>query len=250
MRKSKHREKKINFLIEKMGINSRSNKRNAVIKLLDTGKLYTVYATGSGKWSRYEYLTDIYTEFLDTVGIKYNIENDAPRDGQCGTFIKIVMPSIKTSYEYHIIRNKRKTKKRIKIICDFFGITNYIVNDDLSINVNGNIDLYNRRLTQLPLDFKLVTGSFNCSNNSLTTLLGSPNEVNGEYNCSQNKLTDFIGSPIKVDGRFQCYRNHFIDLNRFPPLISGRINSDFAQEDIDHAQATELGLYTIQNILR
>ncbi len=41
------------------------------------------------------------------------------------------------------------------------------------------VDLYNKRLTKLPLKFNKINGYFDCGYNKLTSLEGSPIEVNG-----------------------------------------------------------------------
>jgi hypothetical protein len=55
-------------------------------------------------------------------------------------------------------------------ICEKYGIKNYTINDDGSIDVNGDVDLYNCSITELPLRFNKVTGWFDCGYNNLTTL--------------------------------------------------------------------------------
>ena len=58
----------------------------------------------------------------------------------------------------------------ISLICKQYNIENYTVNDDGSIDVNGDVFLDNKGLTELPLSFNKVTGYFSCSNNKLTSL--------------------------------------------------------------------------------
>jgi hypothetical protein len=49
----------------------------------------------------------------------------------------------------------------IHVICRKYRITNYIINDDGSIDVDGSVYLsYNRDLTKLPLNFRDVSGDF------------------------------------------------------------------------------------------
>lgn len=234
MKKSKKWEKKIEFLIAKMGVTR--YKKDAVIHLLRGGSLYTVRTKGSKKWTRYIDETNIYAEYLNAVGIKFEVGNDAPRGGKCGTFIFInELSSITKSYNYHQIIDKKKTKRRVETTCDFFGIENYSINDNLSINVNGDVDLQSRSLTQLPLNFKIVNGSFNCNLNALSTLEGSPEEVLGNFYCSMNKLTDLNGSPMIIGGDFQFYFNPIRDLRVFPAQITGEIFSSFKREEIQQA---------------
>jgi len=83
----------------------------------------------------------------------------------------------------------------IDSICRKFGIENYTINEDGSIDVDGNVNLNDRKLTKLPLKFGKVSGDFSCNYNQLTTLEGSPKEVGGDFSCNYNQLTTLEGSP-------------------------------------------------------
>ena len=78
----------------------------------------------------------------------------------------------------------------ISLICKQYGIENYTINDDGSIDVAGDVDLSFNDLTELPLRFNKVTGRFNCSFNQLTSLKGSPVWVGGSFSCEFNYLID------------------------------------------------------------
>ena len=55
----------------------------------------------------------------------------------------------------------------IQEICKKFGIKNYTINSDGSIDVDESVDLSNRKFTELPLKFGSVGGDFNCYDNEL-----------------------------------------------------------------------------------
>ncbi len=111
----------------------------------------------------------------------------------------------------------------IDSICKKFGITNYTINSDGLVDVDGDVYLYNKGLTKLPLKFGKVTGHFNCYNNQLTTLEGSPREVGGFY-CSYNQLTTLEGGPREVGGYFDCYNNQLTTLEGSPREVGGYFN--------------------------
>ncbi len=92
-------------------------------------------------------------------------------------------------------------------ICTKYNIENYTINPDGSIDVNGDVDLDSRRLTELPLSFNRVSGSFWCSSNQLTTLKGSPSYVGNKFSCSNNQLTSLKGSPIVIESDLYCSYN-------------------------------------------
>jgi hypothetical protein len=99
----------------------------------------------------------------------------------------------------------------ISLICKKYGIENYTINSDGSIDVNGDVWINNKELTELPLTFNKVTGYFDCGGNSLTTLKGCPRWVGCHFLCNRNKLSSLEFSPDYVTGWFSCKGNDLID---------------------------------------
>jgi hypothetical protein len=133
----------------------------------------------------------------------------------------------------------------INDFCEKYNIKNYTINDDGSIDVNGDVDLYALFLEKLPIRFNKVTGNFNCSHNKLKNLEGTPRWVDGYFSCVSNKLTslefgpeyvgndfvcnfndltDLVGSPKEVVGDFSCINNKFL-MN--PKGCSEKIGKEF-----------------------
>ncbi|MCK9476329.1 MAG: hypothetical protein M0R46_10435 [Candidatus Muirbacterium halophilum] len=106
-------------------------------------------------------------------------------------------------------------------ICEKYNIKNYIINEDGSIDVDGKVDLYNKKLKVLPLKFRKVSGDFHCGCNQLTSLEGAPKSVGGEFRCRNNKLTSLVGSPQRVGGDFNCSVNQLTSLEGAPQSIGG-----------------------------
>jgi hypothetical protein len=115
------------------------------------------------------------------------------------------------------------TKEEVIEVCERHRIKNYTINDDLSIDVDGNVDLSSRNLEYLPLRFNYIEGSFDCSNNELKTLEGCPQTVGGDFDCYSNELKSLEGSPKTVGVDFYCYKNELKDLEHFPE-VSGTID--------------------------
>ncbi len=113
--------------------------------------------------------------------------------------------------------------KNIEDICKKYGIDNYTINPDGSIDVDGNVDLSNKGFTKLPLKFGKVTGNFNCSFNELTSLEGSPNYVGGYFNCRGNQLFTLEGSPNYVGDDFDCSSNKLTTLEGGPKEVGGGV---------------------------
>ena len=104
-------------------------------------------------------------------------------------------------------------------VCSKYEIKKYTINDDYTIDVDGNVDLDVKSLIKIPLIFNRVSGSFNCSHNKLTTLEGSPKYAYSFY-CSHNKLTTLEGSP-KYAYSFYCYYNQLTTLEGCPKRVGG-----------------------------
>jgi hypothetical protein len=109
----------------------------------------------------------------------------------------------------------------ISLICEKYKITNYTINDDGSIDVDGDVNLSYKGLTELPLTFNKVSGYFSCSNNRLTSLKGSPKWVGSDFYCYNNDLTSLKGSPKWVGSDFYCYNNDLTSLEFCPDYVGG-----------------------------
>ena len=106
----------------------------------------------------------------------------------------------------------------IDTICKKYGITNYTINPDGTVDVGGNVSFYNRGLKDFPIKFGKIMGYFDCRHNELETLEGSPREV-GDFYCDYNKLTTLEGGPNSVNGSFYCAYNQLSSLRGGPKEI-------------------------------
>ena len=112
-----------------------------------------------------------------------------------------------------------QTHDEIHKICREYYITNYTINSDGSIDVNGDVNLYDRYLEELPLKFNHVSGDFSCSENKLTTLEGAPQSVGLDFDCYSNKLITLQGGPKSVGGWFNCRYNKLTTLKGAHSLL-------------------------------
>lgn len=108
--------------------------------------------------------------------------------------------------------HKDEERKQLITLCRKYNINNYNINDDNSINVYGDVNLKNMRLTKLPIKFNHISGNFDCSGNQMKSLLNSPISVKGDFNCSFNELSSLKYAPDEVEGNFICKNNHIYDL--------------------------------------
>lgn len=90
--------------------------------------------------------------------------------------------------------------KEIQYLCTKYGISNYTINLDGSIDVNGDVYLSNKKLKKIPLKFNKVSGNFYCSNNSLISLKNCPIEVGGNFDVEYNFLSSLDGCTKNIGG--------------------------------------------------
>ena len=130
----------------------------------------------------------------------------------------------------------------IESICDELNITNWTLNEDGTVDVDGDVDMNYMGLNKIPLKFGKVIGGFDCSRNplisldgcprevgeyficndsKLTSLKGAPNLVGGIFDCANNFLTTLKGSPKEIGGGYYCYNNSLINLDGSPKEVGG-----------------------------
>lgn len=132
-----------------------------------------------------------------------------------------------------IIETDLKKRKIISFL-DNLKIKNYTINDDYSIDVDGDVSLSclmdknGSVITKIPFKFGKVTGLFDCSFNRLTNLENSPNWVGGNFKCNSqydDSLISLLGGPKWVGGRYDCDENINIrTLDGCPEVVGHSFN--------------------------
>ena len=110
--------------------------------------------------------------------------------------------------------------------CILYNIIDYTINEDQSIDVDGDVWLSNLDIQELPVVFNVVTGSFYISDNGLTTLKGSPKWVEGSFSCFNNRLTTLRYSPIYIGTHFNCRNNNLRSIFGGPRSVGGNFYCD------------------------
>ena len=123
-------------------------------------------------------------------------------------------------------------------ICEKYNITNYTINPDGSIDVDGDVDLCNKGLTELPLTFNRIEGYFDCNFNLLTSLKGCPRWIGGWFDCNNNRLTSLEFSPDYVGGVFCCDNNQLTD-NYCETEIGGDFYTSLKQDGLTKVNYNE-----------
>ena len=128
---------------------------------------------------------------------------------------------MKSLYESILSSTNAGKTSIIKAWLDEHNIKNYTINSKGEIDVDGDVNLSGRGLTELPsyIQFGTVKGNFFCNNNNLTTLKGAPKEVGGDFECSFNNLISLEGAPIEVKSYFDCSNNKLTSLKGAPERV-------------------------------
>lgn len=131
------------------------------------------------------------------------------------------------------------TNRGIVDRCKEYRIENYTINNDNSIDVNGNVDLrgigfwdeFNSKklgdpnkwtLEEIPIKFRNVSGTFDIRYNKISTLQNCPKDVE-EFYISDNILESLVGSPDEVT-RFLGGYNNLTTLEGGPKICHGDYN--------------------------
>lgn len=121
----------------------------------------------------------------------------------------------KVPQQGRLYRLKQMTLKK-------YGIDEFRLNDDGSVDVFGDVDLSNQdNLTRIPVTFNYVAGNFTCAGSDIISLKGCPKKVGGTFNCSCNNLKTLEGCPEEIDKSFYCHKNILTNLKYTPKVIKG-----------------------------
>jgi hypothetical protein len=119
-----------------------------------------------------------------------------------------------------LYENFIQTDSEIHELCEKYGIENYTINNGL-VDVSGNVNLSDKKLSKLPIKFGNVSGDFYCDTNQLTSLDGTPQFVGGDFYCYRNQLTSLKDAPKEVGESFNCDDNRLTSLDGAPKSVSG-----------------------------
>jgi hypothetical protein len=113
-----------------------------------------------------------------------------------------------------------ESNSQIDTICEKYDIENYTINSDNSVDVDGDVNLWDKKLKLILLNFNIVNGYFNCGRNHLTSLKGCPVRVGNGFSCHHNNLTSLQYSPQYMEnGNFGCSMNKIESLQYCTELI-------------------------------
>ena len=144
-----------------------------------------------------------------------------------------------------------KTKQKIEEFLKQYNINNYTINDDLSVDVDGDVNLSEQNFEELPVNFGKVTGYFYCEScPNLITLEGAPKEMGKNlWCCSCINLISLKGFPKEIVGYFGCYKCSQLSSLQYAPL---KCKIDNFKDDIlkgTNINTIEADKYLLKRIL-
>ena len=103
------------------------------------------------------------------------------------------------------------TKEKIAFWLDSMKIKKYTINDDLIVNVHGNVNLRGKKFKIFPVKFGEINGYFYCHEcKNLTSLIGCPTIIDSNFDCSDCvNIQSFDGFPKEVSGNIYCFNTIF-----------------------------------------
>jgi hypothetical protein len=108
----------------------------------------------------------------------------------------------------------------IKNWLDKMNIKNYTISESGMVNVSDSVDISNKNLTSIPIQFGLIDGSFDCSHNQLTSFHNFPRVITKFLSCYANKFTHLKDMPEVGEGIDVSY-NELVSLEGIQKTIKG-----------------------------
>lgn len=101
----------------------------------------------------------------------------------------------------------KASKDSTKNWLDSQFIHNYIINEDLSVDVMGDVNFSGKNLEFIPIQFGVIDGNFDCSNTNLQNTQGFPKKVKGSVDISGTSIKSLHGMTEDIGQSFYCSNN-------------------------------------------
>lgn len=113
-----------------------------------------------------------------------------------------------------------KTKENIKSWLDKMEINGYKINDDLTVDVDGDVNLGNNKLYEIPIQFGIVNGNFSIWHNKLISLKGCPHKVTKNFDYTHNQLESLEYCPKEIGEDFLFHVNKISTFQYLPESVA------------------------------
>jgi hypothetical protein len=127
----------------------------------------------------------------------------------------------------------QKEFDKIKSKCTKYGISDYEILSDGSIDVHNSVLLRGHKFTKLPVVFNKVDGSFHISCDKLVSLEGCPKHVGGDFIITFMKnITSLEGCPKYVGLNFNCSHTGLTSLQHAPSYVGGLFDCKYTYTNL------------------
>ncbi len=103
-----------------------------------------------------------------------------------------------------------------------FGIIQYSINEDGSIDCDQDVIMNSKRLNDIPFNFNKITGFFTIISNNIKSLKNCPKYISSDFDCPYNQLTSLEYGPEYVGRNYYCNNNQLITLKGCIEEVYGR----------------------------
>lgn len=135
-------------------------------------------------------------------------------------------------------------------------IQNFSINSDMTVNVDGDVNLFDKKLEAFPFKFKKVTGDFLVRHNNFISLANFPEFIGGDLSISHNpRFKGFDkATTSEIGGKFLFSKCNITSLEGISTAITkftkpNPSESNFDLEGIDYnIKSGGIGLILIENL--
>ncbi len=121
------------------------------------------------------------------------------------------------------------------------------IENQLMVNVKGNLSLCDLKIDHLPFQFFQVEGSVNISYNGLKSLKNSPITVTRNFDCSSNHLDSLEYSPQYVGNTYDCSNNYIRSCKGLPSKLRCLIMNRNKLESFESLKDLSIEVLNVNN---
>lgn len=139
-----------------------------------------------------------------------------------------------------------QSKKHIQDWLKNMNIYDYVITQDMKVNVDHDVDLRNKNLTHIPIQFGEIEGNFLVSHNQLTDLKGFPQKVDRVLDFSHNQIVSLEGFPKSVRGAINANNNQINSFKGIHYWIEDDL--DISHNNLTHLEGSPNYIFGLFNI--
>lgn len=156
-------------------------------------------------------------------------------------------------YKDHI--SKYLKERSITKFLEENRVLRYTINDDLSVDVDGDVDISNNPISYyhndksyntIPCKFNNISGYFDCSHNQLSSFENFPNSVGSDLRADHNSFTSLDGFKTSVGDRLDITHNLIESVTNLNGMNLD--NVDLSSNPIKHISSEVINMSNFEDI--